>query len=243
MNAQKLRGALHNQQSALQRANRGLGTLLPNQAALLSLALLACTPRRRREITKYVVLQMRWCLAAVVAVVPHAMALAARRKKPRRPPRLALGALTERTTFVATLVERSDLRRRAHAPPERAICLADVTTNGAVVADHCWLRGADARAIRRNADRRLRHVRRRRRDLAAGGAGGTARARARRALSPARPTTVTRAPVEPESKPRHRAEPPRRRVEAPSGPHVSSRPPPQIRPPPPRAAARSRSSP
>ena len=88
---------------------------------------------------------MRWCLAAVVAVAPCTTALAARRKKPRRPPRLALGALTERTTFSATLVERSDLRRRAHAPPERAICLADVTTNGAVVADHCWLRGADAR--------------------------------------------------------------------------------------------------
>ena len=92
---------------------------------------------------------MRWCLAAVVAIVPHATALAARRKKPRRPPRLALGALTERTTFSATLVERSDLRRRAHAPPERAICLADVTTNGAVVADHCWLRGADARCFDR----------------------------------------------------------------------------------------------
>ena len=90
---------------------------------------------------------MRWCLAAVVAIVPHAMALAARRKKPRRPPRLALGAITERTTFSGTLVERSDLRRRAHAPPERAICLADVTTNGAVVADHCWLRGADARCF------------------------------------------------------------------------------------------------
>ena len=88
---------------------------------------------------------MRWCLAAVVAFAPCTTALAARRKKPRRPPRLALGAITERTTFVATLVERSDLRRRAHAPPERAICLADVRTNGAVVADHCWLRGADAR--------------------------------------------------------------------------------------------------
>ena len=88
---------------------------------------------------------MRWCLAAVVALVPHAMALAARRKKPRRPPRRALGALTERTTFSATLVERSDLRRCSHAPPERCVCLADVRTNGAVVADHCWLRGADAR--------------------------------------------------------------------------------------------------
>ena len=92
---------------------------------------------------------MRWCLAAVLAAVPHATALAARRKKPRRPPRLALGALTERTTFAATLVERSDLRRRAHAPPERAICLADVTTNGAVIADHCWLKGADARCFDR----------------------------------------------------------------------------------------------
>ena len=92
---------------------------------------------------------MRWRLAAVVAIVPHAMALAARRKKPRRPPRLALGAITERTTFSGTLVERSDLRRRAHAPPERAVCLADVTTNGAVVADHCWLRGADARCFDR----------------------------------------------------------------------------------------------
>ena len=90
---------------------------------------------------------MRWRLAAVLAVAPHAMALAARRKKPRRPPRLALGAITERTTFSGTLVERSDLRRRAHAPPERAVCLADVRTNGAVVADHCWLRGADARCF------------------------------------------------------------------------------------------------
>ena len=88
---------------------------------------------------------MRWCLAAVVAIVPHATALAARRKKPRRPPRLALGAITQRTTFVATLVERSDLRRRSHAPPERCVCLADVRTSDAVVADHCWLRGADAR--------------------------------------------------------------------------------------------------
>ena len=88
---------------------------------------------------------MRWCLAAVVAVAPGTTALAARRKKPRRPPRLALGAITQRTTFVATLVERSDLRRRSHAPPERAICLADVRTSDAVVADHCWLRGADAR--------------------------------------------------------------------------------------------------
>ena len=88
---------------------------------------------------------MRWCLAAVVAVVPHALALAARRKKPRRPPRLALGAITQRTTFVATLVERSDLRRRSHAPPERCVCLADVRTDEAVVADHCWLKGADAR--------------------------------------------------------------------------------------------------
>ena len=88
---------------------------------------------------------MRWCLAAVLAVAPCTTALAARRKKPRRPPRLALGAITERTTFAATLVERSDLRRRAHAPPERAICLADVTTNGAVLADHCWVKGADAR--------------------------------------------------------------------------------------------------
>ena len=92
---------------------------------------------------------MRWCLAAVLAVVPHATALAARRKKPRRPPRLALGAITERTTFSGTLVERSDLRRRAHAPPERAVCLADVTTNGAVVGDHCWLKGADARCFDR----------------------------------------------------------------------------------------------
>ena len=88
---------------------------------------------------------MRWCLAAVLAVAPCTTALAARRKKPRRPPRLALGAITERTTFAATLVERSDLRRRAHAPPVRCVCLVDVTTNGAVVADHCWLRGADAR--------------------------------------------------------------------------------------------------
>ena len=88
---------------------------------------------------------MRWCLAAALALAPCTTALAARRKKPRRPPRLALGALTERTTFVATLVERSDLRRRAHAPPERAICLADVRTSDEVVADHCWLRGADAR--------------------------------------------------------------------------------------------------
>ena len=88
---------------------------------------------------------MRWRLAAVLAIMPHALALAARRKKPRRPPRLALGAITERTTFSGTLVERSDLRRRAHAPPERCVCLADVRTDEAVVADHCWLRGADAR--------------------------------------------------------------------------------------------------
>ena len=88
---------------------------------------------------------MRWCLAAVLAVAPCTTALAARRKKPRRPPRLALGAITERTTFVATLVERSDLRRRSHAPPERCVCLADVRTSDAVVADHCWLRGTDAR--------------------------------------------------------------------------------------------------
>ena len=81
--------------------------------------------------------------------MPHAMALAARRKKPRRPPRLALGAITERTTFAATLVERSDLRRRAHAPPERCVCLADVRTSDEVLADHCWLRGADARCFDR----------------------------------------------------------------------------------------------
>ena len=92
---------------------------------------------------------MRWCLAAVVAVAPCTTALAARRKKPRRPPRLALGAITERTTFSATLVERSDLRRRAHAPPERCVCLADVRTDEAVVADHCWLKGADARCFDR----------------------------------------------------------------------------------------------
>ena len=88
---------------------------------------------------------MRWCLAAVVAIAPDATALAARRKKPRRPPRLALGAITQRTTFSGTLVERSDLRRRSHAPPERCVCLADVRTGETVVADHCWLRGADAR--------------------------------------------------------------------------------------------------
>ena len=84
-------------------------------------------------------------LWAIFALAPRVLALAARRKKPHRPPRAALGCHTERSTFVATLVERTSLRRRAHLPLERCVCLADVSTSDAVVADHCWLRGADAR--------------------------------------------------------------------------------------------------
>lgn len=84
-------------------------------------------------------------LWAILALAPRVVALAARRKKSHRPPRETLGCITERSTFVAQIVERTGLQRRAHAPLERAVCLADVRTGGAVVADHCWLRGADAR--------------------------------------------------------------------------------------------------
>ena len=88
---------------------------------------------------------MRWCLAAAVAIVPHAMALAARRKKPRRPPRSA------RRNHGADDVQCDARRAERPAAPrprasERAICLADVRTNDATAAaDHCWLMCVDAR--------------------------------------------------------------------------------------------------
>eukprot|EP00629_Pelagomonadales_sp_RCC1024_P001360 CAMPEP_0119281066 /NCGR_PEP_ID=MMETSP1329-20130426/23970_1 /TAXON_ID=114041 /ORGANISM="Genus nov. species nov., Strain RCC1024" /LENGTH=116 /DNA_ID=CAMNT_0007281669 /DNA_START=136 /DNA_END=483 /DNA_ORIENTATION=- len=73
-------------------------------------------------------------------------ALARRKHTPT--PRAALRAF-ERTTarFVATLAERRQIRRRPHLPPERTVLLTDLRSGDAIVADHAWLRGRDARAL------------------------------------------------------------------------------------------------
>ena len=89
---------------------------------------------------------MRWCLAAVVAIAPDATALAARRKKrwptpprPRSAPSRNGRRSLRRSSSGATSGARTRLRKGPSASP-------DVRTDEApVVADHCWLRGADAR--------------------------------------------------------------------------------------------------
>ena len=87
-----------------------------------------------------------WVVVAVFASQWHeGSSLAARRVA--REPRSALGAIDGRVTFVATVAERSIYRSRPHAPRETAVCLSDVDVDGRRVTDHCWLTGADARAL------------------------------------------------------------------------------------------------
>lgn len=73
-------------------------------------------------------------------------ALALARRAPRPSARENLGAVAGRAAFVATLAERGSFGR-PHAPREPTALVVDVRLGDAAICDHCWLRGADARAL------------------------------------------------------------------------------------------------